>query len=438
MVFSRPLYTFLLRLLTPLLIARLAWRGAKAPAYFRHWPERFGFSGLWPQSKSVLWLHAVSVGEVLAARPLVERLKRQFPEHGWMITVTTPTGRERAEAAFGAFATVRYLPYDLPGANRRFLAHFQPVMAVVMETEFWPNLFAEIRARGIPLVLANVRMSERSAAGYARFATLTRDMLSCVTWAAVQTEDDGRRMVELGLNATRMAVTGSVKVDAPIAPEAIAAGRDLRRLLGVDRPLWIAASTRSGEEAIVLEAHNEVLKKIPAAGLLLVPRHPERFDEVAQLATQMGFLVHRRSGPSAPAAQWQVYLGDTMGELTTLYGAADVAFVGGSLVPLGGQNVLEPAAIGLPVLSGPHTFNFALVADELARAGGLVRVANAADLASHVVHLLSSAPDRQAQGQRARDYVTANQGAADKVVNGIVEVLRGQEPRKDSAPTTTA
>lgn len=420
MVLSRRLYTLLLYVLTPLFIARLALRGMKAPAYFGHWPERFGFGGRLSRSKTVVWLHAVSVGEVLAARPLVERLRTRLPHNDWLITVTTPTGRERAEAVFGAFATVRYLPYDLPGAVRRFLDRIEPALAVVMETELWPNLFAELRRRNVPLVLANVRMSEKSATGYRKFAALTRDILSNVTWAAVQTEHDRRRMVELGLSAERIAVTGSVKLDAQIFPESITAGRHLRELLGVNRPIWIAASTRPHEEAIVLDAHRDVLRQLPDAGLLLVPRHPERFEEVAQLIAQRGFVSHRRSSASAPSRDWQVYLGDTMGELTTLYAASDVAFVGGSIEPLGGQNILEPAALGLPVLSGPHTFNFAQVADELEKAGGLVRVADAAELAASVVRLLRSAPDRHEQGCCARNYVTANQGATDRVVEGIL------------------
>lgn len=423
MVVGRTVYTFAFRVLIPFFLFRIAWRGFKSPGYWRHWPERFGF-GVYPKTaEKLVWLHGVSVGEVLAAKPLIDQMRQLCPDWDWLITVTTPTGRERAQALFGDFATIRYLPYDLPGAVDRFLNGASPCLAVIMETEFWPNLFARSAQRGVPLALVNVRMSEKSAAGYARFSSLTNELLSHVNWAAVQTDDDRRRLLELGLPGDRSTVTGTIKLDARISSSTVALGKALREELGSTRPLWIAASTRPGEEEIVLDAHKHVIRALPNAGLLLVPRHPERFSDVAQLVTQRGFDLVRRSDGSTSEKPWQVYLGDTMGELSVFYAASDVAFVGGSLVPLGGQNIMEPAALGLPVVSGPHTFNFAQIAVDLEKVGGLTRVTDAMELARVVVKLIQVESDRKAQGSRAKAYVIANQGATAKVASRLTAMV---------------
>lgn len=420
---GRTVYTFAFRILIPFFLFRIAWRGFKSPGYWRHWPERFGF-GVYPKTPAKLvWLHGVSVGEVLAAKPLVDQMRQHRPGWGWLITVTTPTGRDRAQALYGEFATVRYLPYDLPGAMKRFLIGANPCLAVIMETEFWPNLFAQSAQRGIPLALVNVRMSEKSAAGYARFSSLTKELLSHVKWAAVQTDDDCRRLLALGLPSERSTVTGTIKLDARISTSTVALGKALREELGSSRPLWIAASTRHGEEEIILEAHQYVIRTLPSVGLLLVPRHPERFNEVADLITRRGFELIRRTNGASPGKHWQVYLGDTMGELSVFYAASDLAFVGGSLVPLGGQNIMEPAALGLPVVSGPHTFNFAQIASDLESAGGLTRVNDAAELAQVVVRLLQFDNERVAQGSRAQAYVTANRGAAEWVAGQLAAMV---------------
>lgn len=416
------LYTAILYLATPLILLRLLWAGRRNRAYWRRWSERFGFYRVAPAAGGI-WLHAVSVGEVIAALPLVERLLAHHPDLPVTVTTMTPTGSERVRALLGDRVHHVYLPYDLPGAVRRFLDTVRPRAAVVMETELWPNLFAACAARAIPLLVANARLSARSAAGYARFGALARRTLGAVTVIAAQGEVDAARFVALGADPERVVVTGSIKFDLSISDETRANGRALREALGAERPVWIAASTHEGEEALILDAHAALRADLPNALLILVPRHPERFDRVAALCTAQGFKLSRR-GTGTPQPGADVYLGDTMGELRMLYAAADVAFVGGSLVATGGHNPLEPAALGLPVVTGPHLFNFATISGLLQRADAAAVAVDAAGVAVRVGIWLADAAARREAGEAGQRLVASQRGALDRLA-ALVEAQLG-------------
>ena len=419
----RHLYSALLYLATPLILARLAWSGRRNRGYWKRWPERFGFVADAPPPGGI-WVHAVSVGEVIAALPLVERLMASHPELAVTVTTMTPTGSERVRAALGERVHHRYLPYDLPGAVGRFLDDVRPRLGLLMETELWPNLVAGCAARRVPLVLANARLSAGSADGYRKIGGLVRPLLGGLAAIAAQAEADAQRFVALGADPARVKVTGSIKFDLAIDDATRAAGRALREALGAERPCWIAASTHDGEDEQVLAAHAGIRERFPGALLLLVPRHPERFVRVAALCEARGFGVARRSRGET-GDEVAVYLGDTMGELLALYAAADVAFVGGSLVPTGGHNPLEPAALGLPVVTGPHLHNFARIASLLEEAGALTRVADAGTLSSRVVELLASPERAAAAGAAGREVVERNRGALDRLLTEVETLLAG-------------
>lgn len=414
----RALYTAVLYLLTPLVFLRLAWRGRRARAYWRRWPERLGMVAAVAGERPI-WLHAVSVGEVLAALPLIEALLARYPSLPLLVTTTTPTGSERVREALGARVLHVYAPYDLSGAVRRFLERTRPRLALVMETELWPNLYAGLRRRRIPLLLLNARLSARSARGYRRLGSLVRGTLACVDFIAAQGRDDAERLLALGAPTERVAVLGNIKFDLAPLPELDAAASELRaRWPG--RPVLIAASTHEGEDEQVLDAYAQLKTRFPQLVLFLVPRHPERFERVAALVTGRGYALSRRSRSEAGA---EVYLGDTMGELMTLYAAADVAFVGGSLVPTGGHNPIEPAALGLPVLCGPHVFNFAEITGLLCAAGGAQRVADAGELAREVALLLEDPARARAMGTAARSEVQRHRGALERMLERITPHL---------------
>ncbi|HEY5719372.1 MAG TPA: lipid IV(A) 3-deoxy-D-manno-octulosonic acid transferase [Gammaproteobacteria bacterium] len=421
----RALYSLLLYLLVPAVVARLAWKGLNDPAYRGRWRERFGHAppGLRPGG---LWVHAVSVGEVLAAVPLVERLLALHPELPITVTTMTPTGSARVREQFGDRVGHCYVPYDLPGAVRRFLIALRPRAVIVMETEIWPNLLHQCARRRVPLVLANARLSARSFRGYRRIGRLIRAALGGVSAVAAQAQADAERLVALGAPAARVSVTGSIKFDLEVPDAVPQAAVALRTRCG-SRPVWIAGSTHEGEEVRVLEAHARLRQRHPDALLVLVPRHPERFRAVAELAAQRGFRVARRSGGESPA-EADVYLGDTMGELLLLYAAADVAFVGGSLVPTGGHNLLEPAALGRPVLTGPHLHNFTLIAELLLEAGAAWQVADAAELADKVALLLDDAGRRAGMGDAGQAVVARNRGALERLERLVIEVVERGQP----------
>ncbi|MCW3147345.1 lipid IV(A) 3-deoxy-D-manno-octulosonic acid transferase [Stutzerimonas stutzeri] len=420
---NRTLYSLLFHLGLPLVFLRLLWRAWRAPAYSRRIGERFAV-GLPPFRPGGIWVHAVSVGESIAAAPMIRALMARYPQLPITVTCMTPTGSERIQALFGDSVQHCYLPYDLPWAAARFLNRLQPRLAVVMETELWPNHIHQCARRGIPVALANARLSVRSARGYARFGRLTAPMLGELSLLAVQTAAEAERFRQLGAHSECVEVTGSIKFDLIIDPALLARATDLRQQWSaLERPLWIAASTHAGEDEVILAAHRQLLAEHPQALLVLVPRHPERFATVVELCRREGFATVRRSREEAVTAQAQVLVGDTMGELLFLYALADVAFVGGSLVPNGGHNLLEPAALGKPVLSGPHLFNFLEISAQLRDAGALREVKDAGELTSAVSELWRD----PARVRRMRDgglsVLKANQGALERLLGGLQRLL---------------
>ncbi|MBF8766929.1 lipid IV(A) 3-deoxy-D-manno-octulosonic acid transferase [Pseudomonas putida] len=421
---NRTLYTLLFHLGLPLLALRLYLRARKAPAYGRRLGERFAFR-LPAMRKGGIWVHAVSVGESIAAAPMVRALLKAYPELPITLTCMTPTGSERIRVLFGDEPRVQhcYLPYDLPWAAGRFLDHVQPRLGVIMETELWPNHIHQCARRGIPVALANARLSERSARGYGRFARLTRPMLAEMSLIAAQTEVEAQRFLALGARTGCVQVTGSIKFDLKIDEHLVSRAQALRQQwAAASRPVWIAASTHDGEDALVLQAHRQLLQVHGDALLILVPRHPERFEAVHALCSQQ-FATVRRSTGLPVLAQTQVLLGDTMGELLFLYALADMAFVGGSLVPTGGHNPLEPAALALPVLIGPHVFNFLEISAMLREAGGLQQVDDAQGLAGAVQRLVELPQDARRMGEAGRAVMRANQGALQRLLEGLEKLM---------------
>lgn len=421
---NRTFYTLLFHLALPLVALRLFLRGRKAPAYRQRIAERFACT-LPAMRQGGIWVHAVSVGESIAAAPMVRALLKAYPDLPITLTCMTPTGSERIRALFGDEQRVQhcYLPYDLPWAAGRFLDHVKPRLGIIMETELWPNVIHQCTRRGIPVALANARLSERSARGYGRFAKLTRPMLAEMSLIAVQTETEAERFRSLGARTECVQVTGSIKFDLKIDDQLLPRARHLReQWQATQRPVWIAASTHEGEDALILDAHRQLLASHGDALLILVPRHPERFEAVhAQCRDQ--FAAVRRSTGAVVEAPTQVLLGDTMGELLFLYALADIAFVGGSLVPTGGHNPLEPAALSLPVLMGPHVFNFLEITAMLREAGGLQQVDDAEGLATAVRQLIELPREARRMGEAGKGVMQANQGALQRLLEGLGRLL---------------
>lgn len=410
---NRTLYTLLFHLGLPLIALRLFLRARKAPAYGQRIGERFAI-GLPALQPGGIWVHAVSVGESIAAAPMIRALRARYPQLPITVTCMTPTGSERIQALFAGDALIQhcYLPYDLPWAAARFLNRVQPKLAVIMETELWPNHIHQCARRGIPVALANGRLSARSARGYGRFAKLTAPMLAQMSLLAVQTEAEAERFRSLGARPECVSVTGSIKFDLTIDPELLRRAEALRdEWQASKRPVWIAASTHAGEDEIILAAHQQLLARHPDVLLILVPRHPERFNSVFELCSKAGLNTVRRSTAEPVSAATPVLLGDTMGELLFLYALADVALVGGSLVANGGHNLLEPAALGKPVLSGPHLFNFLDIAAQLRDAGALREVADARQLADAVGELFQQPPMAEHMRAAGLAVMQRNQGA---------------------------
>jgi 3-deoxy-D-manno-octulosonic-acid transferase len=423
---ARALYTALWWVALPLLPLRLWWRGRHEPGYRERIGERYGrYRADAPRpTGDVVWIHAVSLGETRAAAPLVARVLRERPLTTVLLTHMTATGRAAGAALYGERVVQAWLPYDVPFAIRAFLARFRPRAGLLMETELWPNLAAACRAAGMPLFLVNARLSEKSAAGYARIGALSRPLLQSLAGIAAQSSADAQRLEALG--ARDVAVTGNLKFDVEVPAAALAAGHALRAGIGATRPVWIAASTRDGEEALVLDALAASSALPPATLTIIVPRHPQRFDEVAHLLTTRGVEFVRRSAGASPAATTAVLLGDTLGELFAYYVAADVAFVGGSLLPLGGQNLLEPIAAGVPTLVGPHTFNFAEVTEDLIKAGAVMRIPDGDALGPAVVRLLSRDIERRTMGEAARRVMERERGAVERTMAIVERVLGGE------------
>lgn len=419
----RTFYSAIWYLLLPFLFLRLWLRGRQAPAYRQRWKERMAWGYRPGTLQRSIWVHAVSVGETLAAVPMIERLLADYPETPLLVTTTTPTGSERVKALFGDRVTHVYCPWEVPTALNRFLRAFDPKMVIVLETELWPNLCAAVKRHGAKLMLMNGRLSEKSYRGYSKFPRLVRPMMARFDALAVQTPVERERYVALGAWPERVHAIGSVKFDMSLDDTVRQAAAGLRAEIG-ERPVWIAASTHPGEDEPVLAAHKSLLKALPTALLVLVPRHPERFGSVAQLVRHQSLTLARRSKQEAIAADTQVYLADTMGELLMLFGVADVAFVGGSLVPVGGHNLLEPAAWGKPVVTGPHLHNFAAISELLDKADALTLVDNADALAITLQGLFRHPDRRQSQGQAAAAVVEANRGALEKGLKLISEQLK--------------
>lgn len=418
---NRGLYTALYYLLLPFIFIRLLYRAIKAPDYARRWPERLGFFR-GPERQRAIWLHSVSVGETLAAAPLVRQIQQAFPEIPMVITTMTPTGSQRVRVLFGDSVFHVYVPYDLPGAIHRFLDRVQPRLVLIMETELWPNLVHGCYQKGVPLMVVNARLSERSAKGYARFPALVRDMLGKIDLIAAQTAGDGERLVRLGLPQDRLAVTGSIKFDIDVPEPIPEQAKGLRGQWGT-RPVWVAASTHQGEDELVLAAHQQLLQHYPELLLLLVPRHPERFDQVAKLCQSSGLPTVRRSADEPVGQQHRVMLIDTMGELLLFYAASDVAFVGGTLVEQGGHNFLEPAALGVPIISGPHCFNFTEISRMLCAAGAMQMIRSGEQLAEALRPILEDTELKTRMGSAGQQVVANNRGAQQRVFEQIRALL---------------
>ena len=422
-------YSALLWLLVPITLYHLVWRGLRQREYLLRWSERYAQIDALPKmAPGGVWIHAVSVGEVNAAVPLVNALRLQHPDRPLLVTTITPTGSARVRALWGDAVHHVYLPYDLDGMVRRFLQQVRPALAVVIETELWPNLFVACARAGVPVVIANARLSARSLAGYRWMGPLIKLAMSGVRLVAAQSEADAARFRVLAGDDVRIEVTGNLKYDQPL-PEALRQEAMAWRLSCGPRPTWMAASTHADEEAAVLDAHLRLRQARPDALLLWAPRHPERFPEVAARVAAAGLTLRQRSREGSPDARVDVFLIDTLGELPGFMAAADVAFVGGSLCPVGGHNLLEPAALGVPVLSGPHTFNFTAIAELLQSVGALETVDSAESLAAAVQRLWSNPEEARARGRAGRQRIDRERGALAKTLI-LLDEVGGLLPRR--------
>lgn len=411
---TRFLYTLAILALLPWAVLHLLWRARRQPDYLKHWGERFACFRPRPPGP-LIWIHAVSVGETRAAQPLIAALAARFPEHRILLSHMTPTGRATSKELFGGQVTRVYLPYDLPWAARRFLRHYRPDIGIIMETELWPNLVAGCRAQRVPLLLVNARLSDKSARRYGRFPVLTRQALEGLSAISAIGADDARRLEALG--AHDVAVFGNLKFDIT-PPDDLP---DFRARIG-QRQVFLCASTRAGEEALILDAW----LKVGAGGtalLVIVPRHPQRFAEVAALIEARGLKLQRRSDGQAVAADTQVWLGDSMGEMFAWYAAADVAFVGGSLLDFGSQNLIEPCAVGAPVLIGPSVFNFSAAAHGAIAAGAARQVDTAAELVAAARELLADPTQRDAMGAAGRAFAARHRGATARTLARVADFI---------------
>ncbi|NOV25071.1 3-deoxy-D-manno-octulosonic acid transferase [Cupriavidus necator] len=425
----RVLYSLLWVLVLPLALLRLAWRARKEPGYLQHVGERLGAYGSLPKQGPWIWVHAVSVGETRAAQPLIEALLAAHPHHRLLLTHMTPTGRQTGAQLFGQEPRILqcYLPYDLPWLVRRFMRYFRPQAGMLMETEVWPNLVHGARKAGVPLYLVNARLSPRSYRRTARFGRAAAAMYGDFAGVLAQTAGDAERFRALGVRAVQ--ITGNLKFDMQPAPTGVALGGQLRKVFGA-RAVLAAASTREGEEAMLLDAFarwESLAGGVPRPALLLIPRHPQRFDEVAAMAARAGFSVERRSnldlaGVRSPLAA-DLLLGDSMGEMAMYFAASDLAFIGGSLLPLGGQNLIEACAVGTPVLIGPHTFNFAQATDDAIAAGACLRVDNADALMRTAASVLADRARLADMRAHAQTFAGLHRGATVRTLAAVAPAL---------------
>ncbi len=417
----RYIYTALLTLLIPFMLLRLLWRSRNNAAYRQRWKERFGWCDNLPHNP--IWIHAVSVGEVQATENLVKQLLEAYPNKPILITTTTPTGAARVEKLFAGRVTHRYIPFDLPWLISPFLKRLQPAILIIIETEIWPNLLAACRQCNIPTLLANARLSSRSAKGYQRFSSLTAEALNNLSMIAAQSAETARRFTDLGASPARVEEIGSIKFDMQLPPLLYQQANKLRQTFGNNRSIWIAASTHEGEEEQLLAAHKQVREFIPDALLILVPRHPERFEAVAKLISETGFNVIRRTEQKSSNSHAEVFLGDTMGELPLLFAAADLAFIGGSLIQRGGHNLLEPALLGRPIIFGPHMFNFKEISQLFLKRQAAYRVVSVDQLATLVTEWLQKSALRKEIGERGLTLIEENRGALLKLRRIIDKLL---------------
>ncbi|GHU04301.1 3-deoxy-D-manno-octulosonic acid transferase [Betaproteobacteria bacterium] len=420
---NRLVYSLVFYLVQPLIWCRLIWRARRQPDYLRHLGERYGFY-LGRPTTPLLWLHAVSVGETRAAEPLIKALLADYPEHSLLLTHMTPTGRAVGAEFIGKYGErllQAYLPYDLPDACARFLDHFKPRIGLLMETEIWPNLIAVAKARELPVLLVNARLSAKSQRGYQRLLPLIRPTMKKLAAVAAQTSADASRLESIGAQHTQ--VTGNLKFDVTPAPEKLQLGDDWRQALG-GRPVWLAASTREGEEALILDAFTRLYSlDRPDALLLLVPRHPQRFDEVAALLEERKLSFCRRGSGQFPEPETRVWLGDSMGEMPAYFAVADIALIGGTMLPFGGQNLIEAAACGCPVLVGPHTYNFTQATEDALACGAARRIADAGEAVQTVRGLLSDQSALAAMREAAVAFSLAHRGATARTMALVREFI---------------
>lgn len=415
-------YSLVMYALTPLTLIHLVSRGFNQREYFQRWSERFAMYRA-PAMTPCIWLHAVSVGEVNAITPLLKRLREDYPDTPLLITTTTPTGSARVKALFGNQVQHVYLPYDTPGAVNYFLNYFQPKIAIIMETEIWPNLFAEIGERNIPLLIVNARLSERSMRGYRMIAWLMNIAMQAVTQIAAQSSVDLKRYQKLGIRSGQGQVTGNLKFDVELPTQLSEQARHWRAAWG-DRPVWIAASTHPDEEAIVVSAHRKIREQYPNALLLWAPRHPERFESVMELVGDARWRVGNRVVDIQPNADSDVFIINTLGELLAFYACADVAFVGGSFQAIGGHNLLEPASLGIPSVVGPHTFNFVDITQLLLEVGAVRQLEKPEELPDAILRCLEDKKLAQQCGEAGRKRIERERGALERTLKLIEQYLK--------------
>jgi 3-deoxy-D-manno-octulosonic-acid transferase len=431
----RTAYSAIFYLIIPFILLRLLWRSVKAPDYRLRWRERFAcYDRKYPQN--VVWFHAVSVGEAEAVFPLVRRLQQQNPLAKLLITTTTPTGSARVRAVLGKTVEHVYLPYDTPGAVRRFMQCFRPVLAVIMETEIWPNLFTYCGKNGIPLWVINARLSEKSARGYQKIPSLIHPVLANVKQVAAQTQEDAERFIAIGAKPGQVATVGNIKFDLEIPEGIVKEGKLLKTGVFNGRFVWLAASTHRGEEQVFLDVYKELKPKIPELLLLIVARHPERFAEVGALCGQNNVAAVTRTSKKPCNVETDVYLGDTMGELKMLYAAADIAFVGGSMVPVGGHNLLEASAIGVPVLFGPYMANFKEIAQKVLAHNAAIQCHDKGAIVQAILAVYSDSSYRNQLVEHGKLFVQMNRGVIGKLCGMLAAEIRRQNHKtnRESKP----
>lgn len=418
----RLIYTLLFYLLTPLVLLRLYWKGFKTPEHRKRWKERLAiYQQKFPTQ--VIWVHAVSVGEAEAVFPLVKRLQQQYPSNQFLVTTTTPTGSARVKDVLANTVSHVYLPYDLPCVVNRFISTFKPKVAVIMEKEIWPNLFLACTKNNIPVLIINARLSENSAKGYKKIPRLVKPVFNAGVQICTQTEEDRQQFIEIGAKESTTSVTGNLKFDLILDESLTERASEIKKQIFPDRFVWLIASTHDKEEQIFFDIYPQLKKQIPELLLMMVPRHPERFDSVRQLAEKVQLKTCLRSSKQPCTLDTDVYIADTMGELKFLYGVADICFVGGSMVPVGGHNILEPAAMGTPVMFGPYMVNFKEIAKNVLDLKAATQCENKKEIIETVINLYTNDKFRNEMAIRAKQFVNNNQGATEltaKIISNYI------------------